>query len=373
MKLHCNLSVILNRLILANDIVASKSTMGLFNSILIRAEKNHQVVIQSTDTKITFRTVFPAEVLEEGEVLVFCGRLMGILRTIQDGDILFQSSEANGLLHIEPLSGKKLKLELRTLHKERFPNMPEAGEEEYFELGQELFLDMVQNTSFSVSTDDTRYYLTGCFFEKNDESLSMVATDAKRLACFSVQDNEIPMFEGIIVPTKVLHFLSKVMSGEGNFKIAVSPKRIYFRVDDYSVSSVLIEGKFPDYTKILPKSSGARIILNREEFLDAVRRVSIMTEQSTKSFSLQIFADQRVLVSAKGNEDVAEEEIAIEADEVEETQFFLTSRHLLEPMKCMRTEKVCLEYTTVKDPVKLTGVGDDRFFHIFMAMSQEEN
>ena len=371
MKFNCSLSNVLGRLKLANEVVSSKSPVGLFNSILIRADKNHSVIIQSTDTKISFSSVFPAEVLEEGEVLVFCGRLMGVLATMKDSDICFYSDDAQNLLHIEPLTGQKLKLELRLLGRERFPHMPDIANHEYFEVAQNTFLEMVRHTSFAVSHDETRYYLTGCYLERSEQAFTMVATDAKRLALFQyVEEEDIPIFDGVIVPPKVLDFLAKVAIGEGNLKIAVTPKRIYFKVDEYDISSVLIDGKFPEYNKILPKSSEAQLLLNREEFYQVVHRISIMTEQDTKTCTLIVHENNTLTISAKGSESgSAEEEIPYEGDAVKEISLVVSSRHLLEPLKQMNSAKVILEYSTPKDPVKLYAEGETRYFHIFMALS----
>ena len=373
MKFNCSLSNVLGRLKLANEVVSSKNPVGLFNSILIRADKNHYVTIQSTDTKISFNSVFTAEVSEEGEVLVFCGRLMGILGTMKDGDICFYSDEEQSSLHIEPLTGQKLKLELRLLSKERFPHMPNIADNEYFEVAQNTFLEMVSNTSFSVSHDETRYYLTGCYLERSEEAFTMVATDAKRLALFHVEDMEeqnIPIFDGVIIPPKVLHFLAKVTTGEGNFKIAVTPKRIYFKVDEYDISSVLIDGKFPEYNKILPKNSDSQLLLNKEEFYEAVRRISFMTEQDSKTCTLIVHSNNTLTISAKGSESgSAEEEIPYEGDPAKEITLVLTSRHLLEPLKQMKNAKIILEYSSPKEPVKLQAEGETRYFHIFMALS----
>ena len=370
MKFNCSLANVLGRLKLANEVVSSKNSVALFSSILIRADKSHYVTVQSTDTKLSFSSVFTAEVMEEGEILVFCGRLMGILSTMKDGDICFYSDEAQGLLHIEPLTGQKLKLELRLLSRDRFPHMPEIAENEYFEVAQETFLEMINNTSFSVSHDETRYYLTGCYLERSEEAFTMVATDAKRLALFHVEDQEVPLFDGVIIPPKVLHFLAKMTSGEGNLKIAVTAKRVYFKVDEYDITSVLIDGKFPEYNKILPKSSKARLVLDREEFYEAVRRISIMTEQDSKTCTLVVHGNNSLTVSAKGSETgSAEEEISYQGEPAKEITLVLTSRHLLEPLKQMKNAKVILEYSSPKEPVKLQAEGEDRYFHIFMALS----
>ena len=374
MKFHCSLGNVLGKLKLANEVVSSKSTIALFNSILIRAEKNHCVTIQSTDTKISFRAVFAAEVQEEGEILVFCGRLMGILGTMRDGDISFTNDDEQGLLHIQPLNGQKLKLELRLLSRERFPHVPEIAESEYFEVGQKNFLEMIQNTSFSVSHDETRYYLTGCYLERSEEAFTMVATDAKRLALFQTDEQAAPIFDGVIVPPKVLHFLLKVASNEGNLQIAVTPKRVYFKINEYDISSVLIDGKFPDYNKILPKGSDSCLTLNREEFYEAVHRISIMTEQDSKTCSLIVGADNTLMVSARGNEaGNAEEEISYEGAAAKEITLVLTSRHLLEPIRQMKAERVTLAYSSLKEPVKLQAEGAEHYFHIFMPLSQDDS
>ena len=191
--------------------------------------------------------------------------------------------------------------------------------------------------------------------------------------CFQSDEQAAPIFDGVIIPPKVLHFLLKVASNEGNLQIAVTPKRIYFKINEYDISSVLIDGKFPDYNKILPKSSNSCLTLDREEFYEAVHRISIMTEQDSKTCSLIVHADNTLIVSAKGNETgSAEEEISYDGSSVKEITLVLTSRHLLEPMKQMKVARVVLAYSSLKEPVKLQAEGAENYFHIFMPLSQDD-
>ena len=138
-----------------------------------------------------------------------------------------------------------MRFQLKTISSEKFPELPQAADESFFSIPAKEFKDMVSETIFAVSDDETRYFMNGVFMEKAEDGLVLVATDGRRLSyAKKTFEATIPDFKGVIVPPKVLSLILKRAPDEGLIEIAVSEKSIFFRFGSYKISSVLIEGQF---------------------------------------------------------------------------------------------------------------------------------
>ena len=370
MKFICNLSSLLTELTLAQDVIASKNKVSIFSSILLKVEGHNSLIIQSTDMKIFFISTMAVQIEEEGECLAFCGKLMSLLRTLPDGDISFEL-KSNNKLEIKPISSKKIKVDLKTLSTDKFPERPKLESTNYFEMPQKIALEMINNTIFSVSNDESRPFLNGVYFKNEDNQMTMVSTDAKRLSLYSMSDIPAPSFEGIIIPPRILQFISKIAVGEGTLSIGVTEKRIFFKIQNHELSSSLIEGKFPNYERILPDKQDKTVTINRLDFLNGLRRVAIMAEQETRCIYITLKNNVAILKAESSEIGAVEEEISCEY-EGEEITFTLTSNYLIEPIKEMVENNVYIEFTALDKPLTLKSSVLGNYFHIFMSMQTDD-
>ena len=218
------------------------------------------------------------------------------LQASPEGDIEVEQDESK--IIIKP-TFKKVRFQLKTISSEKFPELPEAPENSFFALPAKDLKGMMAQVIFSVSDDETRYFMNGVYLEKVENSLVMVSTDGRRLAYIKKEfDAQIPDFKGVIIPPKVLLLLMKRAPDEGLVEVSVTDKNIFFKFGSYKISSVLIEGQFPNYQKVIPEKQKIKISINRTELLDALRRVSIFVEQ--KSRRTFFYAFSRCLGSVFG-------------------------------------------------------------------------
>jgi DNA polymerase-3 subunit beta len=230
------------------------------------------------------------------------------------------------------------------------------------------FKEMVSQTVFAVSDDETRYFMNGVFLEKSGDKIIMVATDGRRLAYISKNaGSNIKDFSGVIVPPKILTTLIKRAGDEGLISVSVTDKTIYIRFGSYSLSSVLLEGQFPNYRKVIPESQSNSLSVNRAEMLDALRRVSLLVEQKSHRVYMGIASGVMSVYSEESEIGTAKEEIPCKYDG-EEVSIALNYRYIEEPFKVIGDEEICIRFSEANKAITIVPVPEKDFFHIVMPM-----
>jgi DNA polymerase-3 subunit beta len=364
MKFTCERSSLLKEIAIAQEIIASKNVISILSNIYIEAE-NDALVIKATDMKVNFETQVPVTVLEPGSTTVFGEKFLSILNSIPDGELEFDQKDVK--IHIKP-AAKSVRFQLKSIASEKFPEFPVSGAS-YFEMPVKDFKEMISQTVFAVSDDETRYFMNGVFLEKIEEKINMVATDGRRLAYISKPAGvEIADFPGIIVPPKILNIIAKRAGDEGLISISVTDKTIFIRFGSYSLSSVLIEGQFPNYRRVIPETQNFSLSVNRGEILDALRRVSLMVEQKSHRVYLGVKPGVMSVYSEESDIGTANEEIPCKYDG-EEISIALNYRYIEEPCKAIGDEEICIRFTEQTKAITIMPLPEKDFFHIVMPMN----
>jgi DNA polymerase-3 subunit beta len=367
MKFTCEKNSLAREISFAQEIIASKNALSIMSNVLLEA-KDSSLSLKATDIKVSFETLIPVDIKEAGSVTVFCDKLSGILASIPEGDIEIEQDESK--IVIKP-TFKKVRFQLKTISSEKFPELPEAGPEAFFSVPAKELKAMIEQVIFAVSDDETRYFMNGVYLEKFDGGLVMVSTDGRRLAYSKHEfDAEIPSFKGAIVPPKVLNLVLKRAPDEGLIEIAVTEKNIFFRFGSYKISSVLIEGQFPNYQKVIPESQKSKILVGRLELLDALKRVSIFVEQKSRRTFFSLSSGVLVLSSEESELGTAREEIPCDY-EGPDTTIALNYKYVEDPLKVIDGDKIKLEFTEANRAITLSPEADSDFFHIVMPMAIE--
>jgi DNA polymerase-3 subunit beta len=372
--------VLLKEIAIAQEIVASKNAISILSHIHLEAE-NNTLSIKSTDLKVHFETRVPVVVIEPGAASVIGDKFLGILNSIPDGELEFEQSE--GKTTIRP-TARKIHFQLKSAASDEYPDFPVPAEEGFFTLPVRDFKQMIAQTVFAVSDDETRYYMNGVLFEKQDGKLVMVGTDGRRLAYIeNVLGDAIQDFAGVIVPPKILNLIMRRAGDEGELAIAVTERTIFIRFGSYNLSSVIIEGTFPSYQRVIPESQSFVFTVNRFEMLDALRRVSILAEQKSHRMFVKIASGVLSVYTEESDIGTAKEEIPARY-EGEEVSIALNYRYIEEPFKVMSANEISMHFTdpmkalTIKPAVSETAEDADEeavpesaitFFHIVMPMN----
>jgi DNA polymerase-3 subunit beta len=364
MQFVCDKNTILREITIASDIISSRNALSILSNVLLEIEDDH-LRIKATDLKVSFETVLPVEVITPGSTTVFCDKFSSILRSLPDGEVEFEQQEAR--LVIRP-KDKKIDFQLKSIASDRFPELQQISEDKYFRVNQKDIIEMITQTIFAVSEDETRYYMNGVFFEKQDSSLVMVATDGRRLSYIKKECEEaIPDFEGVIIPPKVLGLIKKLASGEGELSIAVSEKSIFVSFDNLKLASNLIEGQFPNYSRVIPQEQEHSITVEKAPFLEALKRVSLLVEQKSRRVYLSLMDDVLTLSSEESEIGIAKEELPCDY-KGEDANIALNYLYLEDPLKVIEEEEVNIRFTEVNKAITLQPIPQGDYFHIVMPM-----
>ncbi len=367
MRFSCDKNVILKEISVAQEIIASRNALSILSNVLLEADGD-SLTIKATDLKVSFETRIPVVIEAPGNTTVFCDKLLGILRTLPDGDVNFIQDDGDRL---QITNGRNINFQLHSISADKFPEIPETADDTFFSIPQKDFINMIAQTIFAISDDETRYFMNGVFMEKGEDRLVMVATDGRRLSYISnTPDGQVPDFDGIIIPPKVLNLVRKLASGEGEIKLAVADKILYARFDNQKVTSTLIDGQFPNYSRVIPDNQDYEVQVNRIELIDALKRVSLLAEQKSKRIYLSISTGKLNLRSEESEIGVAEESIDCRY-EGPESNFALNHVYLSDPLKVMGDAEVSMKFTETNKAITMVSVPEATYFHIVMPMQME--
>ena len=297
--------------------------------------------------------------------MVYGDKFLGIINSFPYEEIEFFQNENTAI--IKPTTQKKPEYKLKSMASEKFPEFP-VSNTPFFEMPIKDFREMVQQSSFAVSDDETRYFMNGVFLEKSEGKINMVATDGRRLAFVGKSAGKnIEDFSGIIIPPKILNTIIKRSGDEGIINISISDKMIFINFASYKFSSVLIEGMFPNYKKVIPEKQEFSLSVKRDEMLDALRRVSLMVEKKSHRIYLGVSPGKMSVYSEESEIGTVEDEIPCKYDG-EEITIALNYRYLEEPFKAMTDDEIKIRFSSATKAITIEPVQEKDFFHIVMPM-----
>jgi len=262
-------------------------------------------------------------------------------------------------------SGNSL-FKIHGLPEEEFPQLPNFQNPKVFSIPQIQLRDGLRKTSYAISTDETRYVLNGVLFSFRDNKLTLVATDGRRLALVDIE-LEFPRTQEIdvIVPTKAVAELQRTLGEDGEARVSVSENQVSFELNGTLIVSKLIEGNYPNYRQVIPGEAKERITLEREAFLNAVHRVSLLASDKSNSVKL-MFAKNNLDITANTPQvGEARESLAINY-RGRDLAIAFNPEFLMAPLKNLAVDEVFLDLIDEMSPgvVKI----NTPFLYVIMPM-----
>ena len=339
MKFVFDKDAMIKEIAIAQEIITNKSPVSILSNILVIAE-NGTLTIKATDSTVKFTTNIPVDIEEEGRTTIFCDKFMSILSSLPSGDIEFIQEDIG--VTIKPIS-KKVKFQLKSQASDKFPEIGSSENIPFFELPSKDFKEMIKETIFAVSDDRNRYFMTGVYFVKNGDTLTMVATDGRRLSSVNKNIANVPEFQPAIIPTKILSTVLKHAPEEGNIEIAVIDKSIFVKFGSMEFSSVLIDGQFPNYQKVIPENLTMSFQVNKSDLDAALKRTTIMVDKKVSRIIFKISSGVLKLVSPDTELGNADEEIPCRYDG-QDISMALNFTYVTEPLKVIDSENVVFDF-----------------------------
>ena len=374
MKFTFDRDAMIKEVSIAQEIISTKNAGSILSNISISAY-NNTLNIKATDIKVNFETQIPVQIEEEGSTTIYCDKFMGILSSLPEGEIEFNQSAGDGSdqavsVIIKPV-GKKIKFQIKSMSQEKFPDFDSADDVPYFEVPAKEIKEMIGQTAFAVSEDETRYFMNGVYFEKKDDKLNLVATDGRRLSFASksllagVSD-----FPAAIVHPKILNIISKRSPDEGNIFIAVVDKMIFFKFGTYKFGSVLLEGQFPNYARVIPENQAHSFQVQKSDLTSALKRVALMVDKKAGRLYFNISDGILKITSQQSDLGSADEEIPCEYAG-QSYVLALNYRYIEEPLREIDSDRIVFEFTEEMKAVTMRPEPAGDYFHIIMPMQKE--
>ncbi|MCM8763303.1 MAG: DNA polymerase III subunit beta, partial [Candidatus Omnitrophica bacterium] len=315
-------------------------------SNILMATENKDLKLTATDLNLGISCALPVNIQENGGVVIPAKKFSDIIKELPEQEINI-TVKKNNLTIIET---KNCQFKLMGLPKEEFPKIPEFKDREVLKLAKEGLKKMFNLVSFAVSTDETRYILNGILFKISQDQLSLVATDGRRLAIAkkklpSVLSRDI----AVIIPSKTVQELVRNLNEEGEMVLILGQNQIMFELDKITIVSRLLEGDFPDYQAVIPVAADNKMRIDREAFLQALRRASILTTPDFQAVKLEFFKNRSVI--SKSTPDVGESREELNAEYTgKELVMGFNPAYLIDVLKNLEDEVINFEITEAEKP-----------------------
>jgi DNA polymerase-3 subunit beta len=374
MKCSVEKKILMKNLSHADTIASSKSTIPVLSNILLDIQ-NGEMSILSSNLETGIKITDSVSVEEEGALAVNGRKLLSIIRELPDDDVVITSDDNNRLTVRSTSPQINAQFTIAGVSKDEYPEVRAEPEEEYLRVDADQFKAMIRKVIFSISSDENKYSLTGIFLEKGDETVNMVATDGKRLALVmkvgeklgvSMDSFEIP-YDGVIVPRIVFAELLKYSFEDNALLMGFSKNQVFFKYDNIHLASNLIEGKYPEYKKIIPSARDIFLVSEKAPLVQAIRRVSVLVDESYNQIKLSIARDKLTLSSQNPTLGGAVEEIPIQY-EGEDLDIALNYIYLLDCLKEIDDDRIKIDFENSERVITVKGAEEEGYVNLIMPM-----
>ena len=361
MKFHLSKEKLLEGVQHVQSVVSTRTTLPILSNVLLQTN-GKGINMTTTDLDVGVRCVVDAEIEEAGATTLPAKRLFTIIRELPNCEVRFESDTKN----VACIQSGQSYFKILGLPEDEFPPLPKFEGAKTFTLRQGELKDALKKTSYAISTDETRYVLNGILCSFKDNKLALVATDGRRLAMVDLEMEVPESSEGSeIVPAKAINELQRLLKDEGDIQIRLGENQVAFELNGTLLVSKLIEGNYPNYRQVIPGEAKERIVLERETFLNAVRRVSLLTSEKSNSVKL-IFTKNNIDIAANSPEiGEAKESLPVKYAGKDFTIAF-NPEFLMAPLRNLNNDEVFLELIDEMSPgvVKI----NTSFLYVLMPM-----
>jgi DNA polymerase-3 subunit beta len=342
MKFIVSASNLLKRLQQINGVINANTVLPILEDFLFEINEN-KLAITATDLETVMRVEMDIEAKDKGKVCIPAKILMESLKNIPEQPLSFDIDKNYGI----EITSDNGKYKVMGENPDNFPKEPEADEATSFTIPSSALVTAISKTLFATSTDDLRPAMTGVFFELDKKGLQCVATDAHRLVKYKRTDVSCPEKDSFIVPKKPLNLLKNFLpNNNDDLTVSYNKNHLFVKHGDSRLSCRLIDARFPDYKVVIPTDNPYNLTLNKADFQNALRRVSVFSNKSTNQVALTINGSelqlqaQDVDFSFEGNE-----RMSCRYDG-EDMAIAFNAKLLIEILSAAETDEVVMELST---------------------------
>lgn len=348
---------------MVHNIVEPRQTLPILANVLLEAA-DEALRLTATDLEVGARVAVPAKVAGAGAITISARKLLEIVKELPAAPLSLKTQE-NAWVALR-CGGASYKLV--GLAPDDFPAVGGAGTAAWITVDGKLLRDMLGQTTFAVSHDESRYALNGVLFAIQDHELRLVATDGHRLA---LAVRQLAGFAGAqvsgIVPRKAVQEIARIVGAGEDVEVAISDNQFMLRMPNVLLIARLIEGTFPNYEQVVPRSHPYRVLLSRDALVAALRRVSVLSEERTRPVKFLFTPGLLKLTAYSPDFGEAEEQIDVQYAG-EEMMIGFNSRYVLDALGAQAAEQVVFEVKDGLSPGVVKSFEDEGSLCVIMPM-----
>jgi len=334
---------LLKPLQLVSGVVERRQTLPVLSNVLLDLQGS-ELSLTGTDLEVELiGKVAVEEAKSEGSITVPARKLLDICKSLSDDSLIEVALNENKVL----LKSGRSRFTLTTLPAAEFPNVEEEPDTFSLQLSQQRLKELLDATSFAMAQQDVRYYLNGMLFEVDPGYLRVVATDGHRLAMETLNmDNNISEPQQLILPRKGVMEITRLLDSDGDILLTFGQNHLRAEVTEYTFTSKLVDGKFPDYNRVLPKG-GNRVVLGDCQLLrQAFSRVSILSNEKYRGVRVELESGQLKVVANNPEQEEAEELVSVDY-QGDGLEIGFNVSYLIDVLTTLSSERVRI---TLSDP-----------------------
>ena len=347
MRFSCSQSTLVKALNIVSKAVTSRTTIPILKGILIKVDEEGFITMSSSDLDISIEDKFEVVDFEPGEIVVQAKLFGDIIRKLPSEIIYIEENEGN--LIIRSTSSE---FNIVGSPSDEFPKINLGEQSERITFDKELLKEMIKKTSFAASVDESRGVITGVLLEMKEDILNMVALDGFRMAV-SREYVKNGKEQNIIIPARTLNEVAKIISEseteEENVDLLLNEKRAVFVIGNIKVVVRLLDGEYVKYNDILPKESQLRIVLNRNNFMEAIERASLFAKVGKNNLIKLNIMENELEITSKSEEGNVRENVYI-SREGKDLVIGFNSKYLLDSLKAVEDENISMLFNTPISP-----------------------
>jgi len=346
-------------------VVEKKQSLPILSHVLIQL-KEQTLTLTTTDMELEVSASSKIKSKEDVSFTLFAKDLIDIARKLPEKTIIKFKVEEKKIY----LNANNNTFELNTFNHLNFPALPKTQDTNIIKIKQNDLKELVENTSFSMGNQDIRAYLNGLFFELNNDTLTVVATDGHRLSIGEIKHhNKLDEKKAVILPRKAVIELTKLLSKSIQKTAEIHLSDNYFSLTDSNtkIISRLIDGNFPNYKQVIPTDFTNTVVINRLDFLSSLQQASIFVEERTKGVKL-VFRDDKLSIYSHSERGRAETQIAVQNQE-KELEIAFNIHYLISVLEKLTTDEINMIIPGGENKsCLLSAIGDESYQYIVMPM-----
>ena len=367
MKITLSRGALLKPLTYVSSVVEKRQTLPILSNVLLQFDGNNRLSLTGTDLEVEVITYSDDVKGEAGELSINARKLFDITRALPEDAEISITAEDNGKAIIR--SGKS-RFTVQALPVDDFPKIETEQWNQEWKLPASIFKQALTRTAFAMAQQDVRFYLNGLLLVSDSDVLKTVATDGHRLAKTQCQltsrstDTEIQA----IVPRKAITELNHIIEeSDSEISVSFNPNHIRVELDSVIFTSKLIDGRFPDYEKVIPKNQDKSLIINRNNLQNTLNRAAILTNEKFRGVRLIVTKDKMSVSANNPDQEEAFDEVNIEytGDDVE---IGFNVGYMLEALNAINSEKVEMLLSDANSSGTIRAPGDEETVYIVMPM-----